>query len=141
MNRAYDDIITLPHPRSPKHPHMPIPDRASQFAPFAALTGYDAAIRETARLTDQKVEQDEDAKAALDQKQQLLIQAAAEHPEVIVTYFVPDTKKSGGTYHSVSGRFKKVDPNRRLLILTDGTSIPLDDILELESDRFPPPFI
>lgn len=136
MNRTYDDIITLPHPRSLKHPHMPVSDRAAQFAPFAALTGYDAAIRETARLTDRKVEPDEDAKAALDQKQQMLIHAADEHPEVTVTYFRADQRKSGGSYVSASGQFKKVDPHRRLLIMTDGTSIPLDDILELNSSVF-----
>lgn len=136
MNKTYDDIIALPHPHSCRHPNMPVSDRAAQFAPFAALTGYGAAIRETARLTDPKTELDEDAKAILDQKQQILIQAADEHPEVTVTYFVPDTKKSGGVYVSVSGQFKKLDPNKRLLILNGGTSIPLDDIYDLESDLF-----
>ena len=141
MTDLYKDIISLPHPVSVRHARMPIPDRAAQFAPFAALTGYDAAIREAARLTDQETTPDEDAKILLDQKQQLLIAAADEHPEITVTYFVPDAKKSGGTYRSASGCFRKVDPNRRLLILTDGTAIPLDNILELESDWFPPPFI
>ena len=141
MTGPYKDIISLPHPVSARHPRMPLPDRAAQFAPFAALTGYDAAIRETARVTDRKIIPDEDAKTVLDQKQQLLIAAAHEHPEITVTYFVPDAKKSGGTYVSSSGAFRAIDPVRRLLILTDGTAIPLDDILELESDRFPPPFI
>ena len=135
MSEAYDDIIHLSHHVSHRHPHMPVSDRAAQFAPFAALTGYDAAIRETARLTDQKLTPDEDAKAVLDQKQQILI-AAAEHPEITVTYFLPDSKKSGGTYVSVIGRFRTIDSIGRQLVLTDKTRIPLDDILDLESDLF-----
>ena len=136
MSGPYDDIISLPHHVSARHPHMPVSDRAAQFAPFAALTGYDAAIRETARRTDRKVEQTEEAKAVLDRKQQLLLESAEAHPPVTVTYFRPDDRKSGGSYVTVSGRFRKIDPLKRLLILTDKTCIPLDDILDLESDLF-----
>lgn len=136
MTGPYDDIITLPHPVSARHPRMPALNRAAQFAPFAALTGYDAALQESARKTDRKIVPDENVKAALDQKQQLLCHAAPEQPTVTVTCFVPDCRKDGGAYVSLSGRFRSIDLNRRLLLLTDGTAIPLDNILELESDLF-----
>lgn len=137
MSGQYDDIIALPHHVSNRHPHMPVSDRAAQFAPFAALTGYDAALRETARLTDQKMEQTEEAKAILDRKQQLLLESIKAHPPVTVTFFKADDQKSGGSYVTVSGRFGKIDPLKRLLVLTDKTCIPLDDISELESNLFP----
>lgn len=133
MTDRYKDIISLPHPVSARHPHMPLPDRAAQFAPFAALTGYDTAIRETARQTEQKIELDENAKAALDQKQQILSNCSRQHPQIIVIYFKPDACKAGGTYVTVSGQFHSIDPLKRQLILTDKTRIPLDDILDLES--------
>ena len=136
MSGLYDDIIDLPHPTSPKHPHMPVSDRAAQFAPFAALTGYDAAIREAARKTDRKIEPDENARTVLDLKQQILLHAAPDQPTVTITRFVPDEQKDGGAYISLSGHFRSIDPVRRRLILTDGTAIPLDDILNLESDLF-----
>lgn len=136
MTGPYDDIIALPHPVSVRHPRMPVHNRAAQFAPFAALTGYDAALRETARKTDRKMEPDESVKAVLDQKQQLLCRFAPEQPTVTVTYFIPDARKDGGTYVTHSGRFRSIDCIRRLLLLTDATAIPLDDILELESDLF-----
>lgn len=137
MSGAYDDIINLPHHVSNRHPHMPVSDRAAQFAPFAALTGYDTAIRETARLTDRKIEQTEDHKVLLDRKQQLLLESARMHPDVTVTYFKADTRKSGGAYVSVTGRFRNIDPVNRQFVLTDKTSIPLDDIFDLESTLFP----
>lgn len=111
-------------------------DRAAQFSPFAALTGYDAAIKETGRLTGQRIELTEECRAVLDRKQQVLLENLTEHPEVSVTYFVPDERKSGGTYVTVAGRVKKVDEYQRLLLLTDGTRIPLTEVLELESNMF-----
>ena len=93
MTGPYDDIISLPHPTSAKHPRMPLSDRAAQFAPFAALSGHSAALVETARLTDQRMELDEDARAALDSKQQLLLERIKERPEITVTWFQPDAKK------------------------------------------------
>lgn len=136
MNHQYDDIIDLPHHVSPKRPRMDRIDRAAQFSPFAALTGYDAAIKETGRLTDERIELSEESHAALDRKQQLLLDNLADRPEVSVTYFVPDERKSGGAYVTVTGRVKKVDEPGRLLILTDGTKIPLDEIQDLSGEIF-----
>lgn len=132
----YDDIIDLPHPVSAAHPQMAMIDRAAQFSPFAALTGYDAAIQETARLTSEKIELDEDSRAALDTKQQLLLDRIGEHPEVTISYFLPDEKKSGGVYVTVTGNIKKIDAYARSMVMVDGTIIPLDDILEMESELF-----
>lgn len=135
-NNQYDDIIDLPHHVSATRPRMSMIDRAAQFSPFAALTGYDAAIKETGRLTDQRIELTEDSRAALDKKQLLLLDNLTDRPEVSVTYFVPDERKSGGAYVTVTGRVKKVDAFERLLILTDGTKIPLDEVLDLDSELF-----
>jgi hypothetical protein len=135
-NQQYNDIIDLPHHISTTRPRMSMLDRAAQFSPFAALTGYDAAIKETGRLTGQRIELTEECRAVLDRKQQVLLENLTEHPEVSVTYFVPDERKSGGTYVTVAGRVKKVDEYQRLLLLTDGTRIPLTEVLELESNMF-----
>lgn len=135
-NHEYDDIINLPHHVSATHPRMPMIDRAAQFSPFAALTGYDAAIKETGRLTDRRIELSEDARIVLDRKQQILLDHISGHPEVSVTYFVPDERKSGGTYVTVTGNVKKLDAYQRLLILTDGTKISLDDVFDMESELF-----
>ena len=132
----YEDIIYLPHPVSKTRPQMPMSDRAAQFSPFAALTGYDAAIRETARLTDKKLVLDEETCALLDRKQQYLCEIIAEKPEITVTYFVPDERKDGGSYVTVTGKLRRIDLCARLLVLIDGMSISLDDISGLESKRF-----
>lgn len=135
-NHQYDDIMDLPHHISATRPQMPMLDRAAQFSPFAALTGYEAGIQETGRLTDQRIDLTEDSRAALDRKQQLLADNLADNPEVSVTYFVPDERKAGGAYVTVTGRVKKVDDYQRLLILTNGTKIPLDEIFDMESELF-----
>lgn len=135
-NHEYDDIIDLPHHVSATHPRMSLIDRAAQFSPFAALTGYDAAIKETGRLTDQRIELSEDARIVLDRKQQFLLDHISGHPVVSVTYFVPDERKTGGAYVTVTGNVKKLDDYQRLLVLTDGSKIPLDDILDMESELF-----
>ena len=135
-DRQYDDILNLPHHVSATRPQMSMINRAAQFSPFAALTGYDAVIRETGRLTDRRVELSEDTRTNLDRKQQLLSDRLAEHPEVSVTYFIPDERKTGGAYVTVTGNVKKLDGLQRIIVLTDGTMIPLDEILELESDLF-----
>lgn len=135
-NHQYDDIINLPHHVSSTRPRMSMTDRAAQFSPFAALTGYDAAIMETGRLTDRRIELTEDSRSALDRKQRILLENLFDQPEVSVTYFVPDERKSGGTYVTVTGKVKKIDNYQRLLILNNGTAILLDEIIALESSLF-----
>jgi len=132
----YEDIINLPHHVSKTRPQMSMLDRAAQFSPFAALTGYDAAIKETGRLTDAKIELGEEAKAALDRKQAYLMEMIGEQPEISITYFLPDARKSGGAYVTATGNLKRFDEYERLLILTDGRKIPMDDITDIESDLF-----
>ena len=126
---AYDDIIGLPHPTSAAHPRMPMADRAAQFSPFAALVGHGAAIRETARLTDQKIELTEDEKTVLDEKLCLLLDTGG---EAVFTYFLPDGKKDGGAYVTAAGSVKKLDLRSRRVILTGGAVIPVEDISEIE---------
>ena len=132
----YEDIINLPHHVSKTRPQMSMLDRAAQFSPFAALTGYDAAIKETGRLTDEKIELDEDTKAALDMKQAYLIEMIDEQPEITIIYFLPDARKVGGAYVTVTGNLKRFDEYERLLILTNGKKIQMDDIADIESDLF-----
>jgi len=132
----YDAIINLPHHVSATRPRMSMIDRAAQFSPFAALTGYDAAIKETGRLTDRRIELSEDERIVLDRKQQILLDHINDRPEVSVTYFVPDERKDGGAYVTVTGQVKKVDEFERLLILTDGSKIPLDEIQDLSGELF-----
>lgn len=136
MTGPYDDILHLPHPTSKRHPRMPIADRAAQFSPFAALTGHKAAIEETARVTDRRIELDEDAKEQLDQTLQLLLERIDEQPEITVTWFSPDKKKAGGQYHTATGKLKRIDTQESRLILTDGNQIPLEDLLEIRSESF-----
>ena len=136
IDRNYDDMINMPCPTSPRHPRMPRADRAAQFAPFAALTGYDAAIDETGRLTDQKIDISEDMREKLDLKQNFLADIIDEQPEISVTYFVPDKKKSGGVYVTVNGRLKQIDEYEQLIILTDGKKIPIQEVYSIESDLF-----
>ena len=136
MSGPYDDIIELPHPTSTKHPRMSISDRAAIFSPFAALTGHAAAIQETARLTDQKMELDEDTKAELDRRQAILLERIVEQPEVTITWFCPDEKKSGGAYVVTVGRLKRVDDTAGTLRLADGMTMALDEIVDLQSDLF-----
>jgi hypothetical protein len=132
----YDDIIHLPHPVSTKHPQMSVTGRAAQFSPFAALTGYDAAIRETARLTEERVELDEEAKLRLDDKLRMVQEMFIEQPELLVTYFEADNRKSGGCYITVRGSVKKIDVYEQVLVLTEGLQIPIRDIYELEGELF-----
>lgn len=132
----YDDIIHLPHHVSKTRPQMSMEDRAAQFSPFAALTGYDAAILETGRLTEDKLELGEETQAILDRKQRYLAEIIDTKPEITVTYFVPDEKKSGGAYSTVTGFLKRIDEYERVLMLTDGRKIQLDAILDIESGEF-----
>ncbi len=135
-NRKYAEIMDLPHHVSKTRPQMPMHDRAAQFSPFAALTGYAGVIRETARLTDRKIELDETMLAALNERYQLLLSVLDAEPEVEITYFQPDERKSGGSYRTVVGIVKKADEFSRQLTLTDGTVIPMEDVLTLDSAIF-----
>ena len=136
MSGPYDDIINLPHPTSQRHPRMPIRDRAAIFSPFAALSGHGAAIAETARLTEQRIELDEDTRAELDRRQAILLGHIDEQPEITITWFQPDERKDGGAYLTATGRLKKFRELERILLLTDGTEIHLEDVVALESDIF-----
>lgn len=129
--RNYEDIIHLPHHRSKKHAPMPLIDRAAQFSPFAALTGHDAAIRETARITDRKIELDEYEIAVLDEKLHQIKEKLIIHPEITVTYFRPDLRKDGGEYVTITSSVKKMDEYTKALIMEDGTRILIEDIIEL----------
>jgi len=135
-NHTYDDIINLPHPTSAKHPRMSLYDRAAQFSPFAALTGYDDAIAETARLTDRRIELSETDLDRLNLKWQLVLEHISERPAVTITYFVPDSKKEGGKYVSVSGCVKKIDEYEQTVTMTDGKKIPLPEVIRLDGVLF-----
>ena len=128
----YDDIIHLPHHVSKTHPQMSMEDRAAQFSPFAALTGYDAAITETARLTDQRVELDEYERQALNEKLQFISEHLKDHPKVSITYFLPDAWKDGGEYVTATGKVKKIDDYEQKIVLMDGTRILMEDMIGIE---------
>ena len=130
MSNGYEDIIGLPHPVSRKHPQMSLENRAAQFAPFAALTGYEDAIEETGRLTDMRIDINEDRKEMLDEKLKAL--SMSESPAVEITYFVPDLLKEGGSYSTLKGMIKRVDTFKRVIVMNDGISIPFDDLYEIE---------
>lgn len=132
----YDDIINLPHHVSNKHPRMSPIDRAAQFSPFAALTGHDAAIKETARLTEERLELDENRKELLDARLQLLREHLGENPTVTFTFFEPDERKSGGAYVTVTGSVKKIEEYENKIILEEGAAIFIDDIYAVEGELF-----
>jgi len=136
MTGKYDDIIHLPHHVSTTHPHMKATDRAAQFSPFAALTGYDAAVKETARLTDERVELDEYMKNTLSHRLQIIEDQLEEHPEIAITYFQPDVKKNGGSYVTAISSVKKIDQYKRGVTMTDGTVIPIDEIISIDGQIF-----
>ncbi len=133
-SHKYDDIINLPHHVSTKRPRMSLIDRAAQFSPFAALTGYDAAVKETARLTDQRIELDEYEKAALDERLRISVELGSS--EITVTYFKPDERKAGGAYIAATGSIKKIDSYERLVVMKDGLKIPIDEISSIEGEIF-----
>lgn len=128
----YEDIMNLPHHVSPSRPRMTMAERAAQFSPFAALTGYDEAIRETGRLTEEKIDLEEDSLQELDRRFRLLAAHLHEEPEAVMTCFQRDARKAGGAYIQVCGRVRKVDEQERMLVLQDGTRILMEDILSLE---------
>lgn len=134
----YDDILYLPHHVSPTRHRMTMAERAAQFSPFAALVGYEGAVRETGRVTDTKMDLSEDEKAIIDRKQRFILAALAhgENLTVTVTFFRPDAKKNGGEYVEHTGTVKKVEQIRSALIFTDGIEIPCSEVLDLSSDLF-----
>lgn len=132
----YDDIINLGHYNSPTRPRMSRISRAAQFAPFAALTGYDAAVSETARLTMEKQELTEDERIMLSERLCILSEKEQERPVVQITYFRPDSRKSGGAYERISGAVRRVDEGEMKVIFTDGTRIEIADICGVEGELF-----
>lgn len=127
----YDDIIHLPHYQSERRAKVPLYDRAAQFSPFAALTGYEAVIEETGRLTDRQVDLDEGSIAMINESLRILQERSDRENVVTAVWFVPDERKSGGTYEKKTGTVKKVDAYEQCLVFTDGTRIPFDCLLEL----------
>ena len=132
MTGPYDDIISLPHPTSAKHPRMPLSDRAAQFAPFAALSGHSAALVETARLTDQRMELDEYEMARVDAELQRLQELLPGRPMASITYFVQDERKNGGSYQTVTRSVKRIDAVSGMIQMTDRQLIPIADVFSIE---------
>ena len=130
----YEDIINLPHYEPKNHQRMKLEARAAQFAPFAALTGYEDAVQETARFTDDRIELNEEEKELLDQKFELLKKEIKKLPGIKITYFIPDDKKSGGKYVTVTGNLKRIDEYKRTIILENKKEIPINEIIELEKN-------
>ena len=131
-DHSYDDIIHQPHHVSRKHPRMTLLNRAAQFAPFAALTGYEEMVAESARLTDRRIELDEDTIRQLNERLHVVMEAAGEQPEITVFVFEPDKKKEGGSYRTLTGKVRRIDDVNREIILTDRTVIPIGRICWLE---------
>ncbi len=131
-NHKYDDIINLPHPTSRKHPRMSLAARAAQFAPFAALTGHEAAVEETARLTDEQVFLSDDLIAQLNAKLNIIAENIGTGQVISITYFVPDEKKAGGAYITHSGSVKRIDDYEHTVIMTDNTVIPIHHIKNVD---------
>lgn len=127
----YDDMIDMSHHVSAKHPQMPLADRAAQFSPFAALTGYEAAIAETARVTEDRVNLSDNSREALDRKLQLLRERLQEKPVVEITYFVPDERKQGGSYETIAGVVKKIDVYGHRIVLENGVSVEIGEIVDI----------
>lgn len=136
MNGKYDAILEFPHHVSKTHRQMSRQDRAAQFAPFAALSGYDSAIRETARLTDDRIELGEELLLELNTRLQMLSERIQEAPIVSITYFTPDKQKSGGAYLTASGVVRRINDFDREILLDDGTRIKIDDIVSIQGEVF-----
>ena len=131
MSGNYDDIIALPHPEPRTHPRMSLHDRAAQFSPFAALTGHSAAIAETGRLTDSRITLDESEMARVDAALQRLRELLPQEPMASITYFVPDERKAGGSYQTVTGAARRIDTVNGVLLLADRREVPIADIFDI----------
>ncbi len=136
MTDNYKDIINLPHPTSKTRPRMSVYNRAAQFSPFAALTGYDEAVRETARYTEEKTELDEYQIAIINDKLNIALEKKEEKPVLCITFFKPDSKKRGGEYITVSGVIKRIDEVSHSVVLSDGTVIPIKHIYDIDGEIF-----
>lgn len=136
MDKNYDDIINLPHYVSKRHPQMSIEARSAQFAPFSALTGYDDAIKETARLTDKRIDIDDSLKSVLNNKLQYILDNIKLNLEIVFTYFVNDDKKTGGKYVEKTGIVKKIDMVEQYVLLKDKTKIPILEIINISGELF-----
>ena len=132
----YEDIVNLPPHISKKHPQPSMMDRAARFAPFAAITGYEEMVLEEARLTEERIDLDEGTLSKLNEKLNMIQEFLDEEPEIRITYFEPDKKKKGGAYIDVTGIVKRIDEYERLVIMSDGKKIPIDDIYGLDSNLF-----
>lgn len=138
MSDEYEDIINHPHHVSSRHTPMTLLNRAAQFAPFAALTGYDEAVKETARYTDDEAELDESRLEILNERLRLLQSMRSERPVVTVTFFQSDERKTGGAYVAATGSVKNTDDYERAVFMEDGTVIPIDRIIDIAGDMFIP---
>ena len=132
----YEDIVNLPPHISKKHPQPTMMDRAARFAPFAAITGYEEMVLEEARITEERIDLDEGTLSILNEKLNMIQEFIDEEPEITITYFEPDKKKSGGAYIDITGTVKRIDEYEHLVIMTDGKKIRVEDIYDLESDLF-----
>jgi hypothetical protein len=132
----YDDIINLQHHVSSNREHMSVLDRAAQFSPFAALTGFDGAIKETARLTDRRIELDEAAKTILDEKLRIIQEQISGQQEIELVFFQSDEMKVGGSYISMMGIVKKIEGYERVVVMQDGTRIPIEEIVDITGEMF-----
>ena len=128
----YDDIMQLPHHQSTKRAHMSLHDRAAQFAPFAALTGHEAAIEETARLTEEEITLDEAAIATINEILYEISQHLSEKWKVSITYFRPDARKQGGAYLTDVGCIQKIKDTEHLVIMDSGMHIKMEQIIKIE---------
>ena len=136
MNVSYDDIIELPHHTSKKHTHMSIYDRSAQFSSFAALNGHSDAIKETARLTERKIELDDDEIYEINQRLSIIKNNISIQPKISVTYFRPDENKEGGAYILESGDVRRIDEYEKTIIMTNGNHIHINDIKNIDGEIF-----
>lgn len=134
MNKNYDDIINLPHHVSKTRPRMSLEQRSAQFAPFSALTGYKDEIIETGRLTTDRIDLDEERKQILDRKLKAIIENISIQPLIRLTYFVPDNKKDGGAYVTTTGKVKKIDTYKNIIVLADKLEIQINNIIDIDTD-------
>lgn len=134
MTEDFSDIINLPHHQSKRHPQMPMKERAAQFAPFAALTGYGSAISEVARLTEEQVPLGDDDNDRLNRLVTHIADRISEQPSVTVVYFKPDSRKQGGSYETITGRLKRIDDYEQQLVMLDGTAIPFENIMDISQN-------